>query len=444
MGLLAPVLLLTFALGALVLFAAVVRALLLPGRANLGLAHLLAPAEPSAARIAGMDWEQWLAMEDRLFHWLGQRLPGPGIAAPWRRSQRLLPEGPIRGAVVLLHGLSDGPWSLNHFAFAAQRAGLAVVAPRLPGHGTAPAALLRVRPAQWHAVAALALREARRLAGDGPVSIFGYSNGAALALMAALKPDAAIHRLVLISPMIGVRKAAIIARLMALPARLRLIRAADWLRLNPETNPYKYQSFPLISARHSRNVSRQVQRALRAPGAIARLPPMLIAQSLADRTVEVADLERVLLRRLTEMRRPPHRLLLFGASDHAPLPLQKRGADMVARAPAALDVTLVSGAADGNAILRHRPAGEAEPPARILAGGWPRALLSLSHVALPFPVDDAVFGIPLATLDMVPHGEPGVLGRHAPAIARVTCNPCFPLLLTAAMKGLTATAGDAA
>ncbi|MCP5738117.1 alpha/beta hydrolase, partial [Klebsiella pneumoniae] len=51
----------------------------------------------------------------------------------WNRSFILLPSGKPRGAVVLLHGLTDSPYSVRYLAEEYQRQGFVAVAPRLPG-----------------------------------------------------------------------------------------------------------------------------------------------------------------------------------------------------------------------------------------------------------------------------------------------------------------------
>jgi alpha-beta hydrolase superfamily lysophospholipase len=111
--------------------------------------------------------------------------------------------------VVLLHGLTDSPYSLRHIARCYQKRGWTALGIRLPGHGTVPAALTRVTWPDWAAATRLAVREARRRAGGRPLHIVGFSNGGALALDHAIeavwspaltRPD----RVILLSPMIGI------------------------------------------------------------------------------------------------------------------------------------------------------------------------------------------------------------------------------------------------
>ena len=88
-----------------------------------------------------------------------QSLVWPGKFTPdANRSFVLMPAGKPRGAVVLLHGLTDSPYSVKHLAVDYQQRGFVAVVPRLPGHGTAPGALTNVDWEMWLAATRLAVR----------------------------------------------------------------------------------------------------------------------------------------------------------------------------------------------------------------------------------------------------------------------------------------------
>lgn len=83
----------------------------------------------------------------------------------------------------MLHGLTDTPYSLRHIAENYRQHGYIAVGIRLPAHGTVPAALTNVTWQDWLAATRLAVREAKKLAGnDVPMHIVGFSNGGALAV----------------------------------------------------------------------------------------------------------------------------------------------------------------------------------------------------------------------------------------------------------------------
>src|SRR5262249_14489473 len=148
--------------------------------------------------------------------------------------------------------------------------GFVAIAIRLPGHGTVPAGLTDATWEDWAAAARVAVREAVRRAGPSrPLHVIGYSNGGALALKSALaSPDDASlprpARVVLISPMIGVTRFARFAGVAGWPAVLPAFARAAWLGVEPEFNPFKYNSFPVQAARQTVRLTdalhRQIER----------------------------------------------------------------------------------------------------------------------------------------------------------------------------------------
>ena len=182
-----------------------------------------------APQVDQLDWDGYLAAEEAVFEEVRQEvtvdLPKrdqvpfnryydrspvhpANFARDWNHSFVLEPGGAAVGAAVMLHGLTDSPYSLHALAehFAAQ--GLHVVALRLPGHGTAPAGLLRFEVEDMQAAVQLAMRDLRaRLGSAVPIYMVGYSNGAALAVDYTLDVlehgDAVLPAgLVLISPLL--------------------------------------------------------------------------------------------------------------------------------------------------------------------------------------------------------------------------------------------------
>jgi hypothetical protein len=107
---------------------------------------------------------------------------------------------------------------------------------------------------------------------------------------------------------------------------------------------------------------------------------------------------------------------------------------MLPAAPRRYGVAVItSGAADG-VVLRDMPAGGTIERVAPLGAAWPRDVFSLSHVALPFPMRDGLyglepdpaedFGIRLGVL--AARGERGVLVVHADTWQRLSSNPFFP------------------
>src|SRR3546814_16763025 len=82
-------------------------------------------------------------------------------AQVWNRSSVLVPEGAPVGAAVLLHGLTDSPYSLRHIARRYRAHGYVSVAIRLAGHGTVPAGLAKVERSEVRRVGKEGVRKWR-------------------------------------------------------------------------------------------------------------------------------------------------------------------------------------------------------------------------------------------------------------------------------------------
>jgi alpha-beta hydrolase superfamily lysophospholipase len=332
-----------------------------------------------------------------------------------------------------------------------QERGYLAIGLRLPGHGTVPAALTSTTWEDWLAATRLAVREARRRISSGaPLHLVGYSAGGAAVLKYALdaleepilpRPD----RLVLISPMIGVSTFARFAGLAALPALLPPFAKAAWLTIVPEFNPFKYNSFPVNAARQAHRLTVVVQQQLdrlAASGRLAALAPILTFQSSVDFTVSARAVVESLYARLPAN---GSELVLFDLNRNSRFgPLLRAvfaGATerIVPPSPRDWQLTIITNTRDDPEVKeRVTAAGETVEKARGLGISYPYDVFSLSHVALPFPADDPLygsqpdpsedFGVALGAL--AAHGEVGVLIVSFDTLARLTWNPFFPYMLT--------------
>ncbi|MBW2667644.1 MAG: alpha/beta hydrolase, partial [Deltaproteobacteria bacterium] len=189
----------------------------------------------------------------------------PHLRSPnWNRSFELGADNPI-GGVLLLHGMSDSPYSMRRLGTALNERGYQVVGMRMPGHGTSPSGLKFV---QWKDMAAAVRLGAAHLADavrGGPIHIVGYSTGGALALnyaLDALEGDASPvpASLVLISPAIGIHPAAALARFKVGLSALPGLGGLAWLQIVPEFDPYKYNSFATNAGALVHRLTRRVSQ----------------------------------------------------------------------------------------------------------------------------------------------------------------------------------------
>jgi carboxylesterase len=123
----------------------------------------------------------------------------PDATAPFR----LNPSSPTGRAVLLLHGFTGSPWELRLMGDSLAARGFHVVAPRLPGHGTEPEAMLFVTWRDWVAGAEAAFR-ALSLEFEH-VSIAGLSMGGLLGLILAAREAERVRRLVVMAPVLQLR-----------------------------------------------------------------------------------------------------------------------------------------------------------------------------------------------------------------------------------------------
>jgi alpha-beta hydrolase superfamily lysophospholipase len=443
--------------------------------------HTFVPHEMTAAEIGKADWAQYVAAEKKIFDEVRREVTDkldpeardpanryfadspiyPGrFAQDWNRSYVMEPDGKPVGAVVLLHGLTDSPYSLRHLARRYREDGYVAIAVRLPGHGTVPSGLTDVEWEQWIEATRLAVREAKRRTGpSAPLHVIGFSNGGALAMKYALdaiddKTLARADRIVLISPMIGITSLARFAGVFGWPAVFPAFAKAAWLGIVPEFNPFKYNSFPVNGARQSSLVARKLQERIASharDGRLAELPPILTFQSVVDFTVSTRAIINALYANL-----PPNgsELVLFDLNRSAKLgPLLRRNADtlldrLLPDPPRSFRTTIVTNVAPGNpeVIERVTEAGATTELTRALGLIYPPDVFSLSHLALPFPLSDSLYGLQPESADeygvnlgsMATRGERGTLIVSLDSLIRMSSNPFFPYLMARIEEGIGA------
>jgi alpha-beta hydrolase superfamily lysophospholipase len=443
--------------------------------------HTFVPAELHATELDAADWPRYLAQEQAIFdsvrtqvtqvlepdarvpynrYFDGSPVYPPRFAQDWNRSYVMEPASAPRGAVVLLHGLTDSPYSLRHVARRYAERGFVAIGLRIPGHGTVPAGLTDVRWEDWMAATRVAVREARRrVPAPAPLHLVGFSNGGALAVKYSLDAieDAKLaraDRLVLFTPMIGITRFARFAGLAGLPALLPPFANAAWLSNLPEFNPFKYNSFPVNGARQSYRLTdalqAQIQRLARA-GQLATMPPVLTFQSVIDFTVSTPAILTALYSFLPDngseivlfdvnrtvkfgpLLRPSSYVALEGLTPTTPQPYRF--------------TAIVNAGDDSDATVERTIApGQVQVAVRPLDVPYPPGIFSLSHLSIPIPPDDPLygtrpdprtrldFGLNLGALDA--RGERGALIVDQDFLTRLPSNPFFAYLIARVEEGI--------
>jgi alpha-beta hydrolase superfamily lysophospholipase len=404
--------------------------------------------------LAQLTWEVYdrLPPEDRRrFNRYSSGSVSDPAAQPfnWNRTFEL-PAAEPRAGVLLLHGLSDSPYSVRALAEHLHARGYHVVGLRVPGHGTAPSALVHTRWQDMAAAVRLAARDlSQRLGAGKKLHMIGYSNGAALAVeyaLSRLQGEALppVERLVLISPAIGVSPAAAFAVWLGRLSTLLRTPKLAWTDVVPEYDPYKYGSFPVNAADQSYALTQVIaarMAALGKSGGVTGLPRMLAFQSVADDTVSTPAVVQALFRLLAP---EGHELILFDINRYADaaelyLPGIPEVRERLIQAPPLtfdLRVLTNSDSTSNDIAVLHKKAVTGELSATATAMKWPHGVFSLSHVALPFSPDDPIYGAapprerkgPYLGLPEV-RGERRVLAVSPGSLIRLRHNPFFDYLL---------------
>jgi alpha-beta hydrolase superfamily lysophospholipase len=268
---------------------------------------------------------------------------------------------------------------------------------------------------------------------------------------------------VLISPMIGVTALARFAGVFGWPAILPRFAKAAWLSVVPEFNPFKYNSFPINGARQSSLLSRELQQQLTREARanrLAELPPILTFQSLVDFTVSTRAIVTALYANLPAN---GSELVLFDLNRSAKLgpmlrPTFETAFDrLLPEPPRRFRTTFITnaGPGTGEVIARVMEAGATTEQSRMLGLAYPAEVYSLSHVAIPFPMTDSLygmhpgpeehFGVHLGAI--AARGEVGALIVTLDSLIRMSSNPFFPYMLErieAGIGGRPASASSAA
>jgi esterase/lipase len=368
----------------------------------------------------------------------------------YNRSYELVPEGEVRGSALLVHGLSDSPYSMRGIAETLQSQGYYVVALRMPGHGTAPTGLVDVSWEDWYGAAVLAAKHAVARAGpDKPFIAGGHSTGAAIVTLYSLRSldDASLPRpqqLYLVSAAIGISPFAVLTNIISSLSFIPYFEKSRWIDVFPEYDPYKYNSFPVNAANQIYSLTRIVQATideLAPTGRLEMMPRVHMFQSIVDSTVTANEVVRGLLGRLPAR---GHELVVFDINRQetlegliAPGPLED-----LERIRAAVDlpfrVMLIGNKArDTTAMAAYtREPGARSVTVVDLPYEWPRGVFSVGHVSLPFPVDDPVYGLsapvgaePGYNLGAIAaKGESGALLVGLGTFGRLRSNPFFDVI----------------
>ncbi len=426
--------------------------------------------EFTALQDSKLDFDGYLKLEEKLFAqmdaeiatWDHSKLDfiysrfnadGPlqklADGAPYNRSYRMTLPNPV-GHALLIHGLTDSPYSMKAMAESLHNRGFDVTVLRLPGHGTLPSMMTEMSAADWTAAVRLAARDVASKTPTGqPFYIGGHSTGGTLALQYALDAleDASLRRpdrVLLLSPAVEITEvadvAAIIDALSFIP--IPVLEKVRWQDVVAEYDPYKFNSFPVNATRQVNRASKKLRKSLLAAkesGRITNMPPVVTWQSVVDATVGAQGATNILY---PELKGAQHHLVLFDVN-HSPV------FNSVDRAESEMLIQQLKQSARTYTLDLVSNNEETIPTVNITSWApnnskavtntdiiWPNDLVSVGHVALPFPPNDPVYGfMPGSGHNGIPsigswllRGENGAISISLGSLTRVRSNLFWSLI----------------
>lgn len=439
--------------------------------------HKEGPASEFTAILEKGDFtlNDYLALEETIFEELAELEAGPwkdrasvplnrfnpdSLSHPgkngdrnWNRSMLQESANP-KGGVLMIHGLSDSPYSFRALGERLSKEGYTILLLRVPGHGTSPGALAEVEWEDWAALVRIAARGLReRIPPETPFIVAGFSNGGALTVQyaanALLEGNAPVpDAIFLASPMMAITPLAEITRFHDWIAGVSGDERAHWSAINAPIDPYKYTSWPMNASVQAFQMTKRVEKALarlEKNGRMNEFPRVFSAVSAIDATVRISDLISRLYGRLEG---GGNELLIFDTNrgnwteDLLKLDYEKQLESALQHSSHSYTITLVSNRETQTPQIqewRHDGSGVRK---QNLDLQWPDRLFSLSHSSIPFPDDDPLYGanrdgthpLPLGALEL--RGEGGVLRISDGQILRLRHNPFFSYLEQSLMDWL--------
>lgn len=206
------------------------------------------------------------------------------------------------GAALVVHGLSDSPYHMNHIVRILQEEGYYVINLRLPGHGTAPGALVDIKWQDWMEAVEFGIDMAYKKSKestDNKFTLIGFSTGGALLLRYMAKEvkvggDRLPDNIFLFSPAVSITKQAYFADFHEYVSWLPGLEKFKWMDVLKEDDPFKYQSFPKNAANQIYKLTelnkKLINEIAKNTDLRTKIPQIIAFQSPYDATVEYKGL----------------------------------------------------------------------------------------------------------------------------------------------------------
>lgn len=210
-------------------------------------------------------------------------------------------QGKYENGVLLIHGLLASPYLMHELAKHFQEKCFLVYSILLPGHGTAPGDLTQVTAQDWINASQFGLNSLASQAKN--IYLVGHSTGATLVLLDALHYPTQAKGLILFAPALKIAGKFSWA-ITPVYWLSRIIPSIAWVSKANDTDPVKYNSFPVNAPYQVNMVISQLQNL--SPRQNLKLP-LFIIQSAEDTTVD----SQAVFDFFTSLHNPQSKMLWF-------------------------------------------------------------------------------------------------------------------------------------
>lgn len=211
--------------------------------------------------------------------------------------------------IVLIHGLTDSPYSFHDLAYYFYQQGFNVRTLLLPGHGTAPSDLLGISYHDWQQAADYIIK--RSLLDYEQVYLGGFSTGGALIfnhLMQQQQVSEKIKALFMWSPASKAK-----SNLAWLAAWVDYIPFVDWVDKEGDIDFAKYESFPFNAGAQVHKLMSNIVGKNRRESNHAHNIPLFVVASEVDQTIETkATIALMNFWQSAAKKKQPNTLMYFG------------------------------------------------------------------------------------------------------------------------------------
>lgn len=353
-------------------------------------------------------------------------------------SFEMIPEN-IKGGVLLLHGLTDSPFMMRDIAKIFYENGYYVLGLRYKYHGTYPGELVKVSQKDFEDAAIFGskmIKEKLKNIKNFEFYMVGFSTGAAATLQyitSSIREDKELpkpKKVFWLSPAMGVSPAAKFGFLDSWVSLIPYFKKFQWLDINPEYDPAKYNSFPKNSGIQVYYLIKKAKINFMklSKKEKAELPPIYSYTSLVDSTVLDKDLYDIFFK----MENSENKLVIFDINrkfeeffkpNLINLNLRDEALDLDFKFNVSFISNYNTKKDDMVGILNYYQGKFYEEKDTGLK--WNESNFSLSHVSIPISPENLIYGKHSILGDLKLKGENNALYLSPNLLYRIRYNEFF-------------------